>query len=249
MSSESDAERRSEFGMNPIVSERKQDLARLCEERRVERLDVFGSAVTGDFDPETSDLDFLVTFRESAADGDAFKRQIGLKDALEALFGRKVDVVPERSITNEYFRANVEDTREAVYPNWDNSTNAARRGNKAVITRRIQCSLLRDIVENAKVIRELTAGKTLRDYLSDGMLQDCVERHYLTIGESVAQMAKRAPAVAERISDHQKIIGFGKFLLHRYREIDSEKVWTYTVEYLPTLLREAVALLAEREDE
>ena len=103
--------------MNPIVSERKQDLARLCEERRVERLDVFGSAVTGDFDPETSDLDFLVTFQESAADGDAFKRQIGLKDALEALFGRKVDVVPERSITNEYFRANVEDTREAVYPN------------------------------------------------------------------------------------------------------------------------------------
>ena len=60
--------------MNPIVSERKHDLARLCEERRVERLDVFGSAVTGDFDPETSDLDFLVTFRESAADGDAFAR-------------------------------------------------------------------------------------------------------------------------------------------------------------------------------
>ena len=235
--------------MNPIVSERKQDLARLCEERRVERLDVFGSAVTGDFDPETSDLDFLVTFRESAADGDAFKRQIGLKDALEALFGRKVDVVPDRSITNEYFRANVEDTREPVYPNLENSTNAARRGNKAVIMRRIQCSLLSDIVGSAERIREYTAGKTLRDYLQDITLQGAVERRYLTIGESMAQMAKRTPAVAERISDYQKIIGFGKFLLHRYREIDSEKVWTYTVEDLPTLLREARALLAEREDE
>ena len=235
--------------MNPIVSERKQDLARLCEERRVERLDVFGSAVTGDFDPETSDLDFLVTFRESAADGDAFKRQIGLKDALEALFGRKVDVVPERSITNEYFRANVEDTREPVYPNLENSTNAARRGNKAVITRRIQCSLLSDIVGSAERIREYTAGKTLRDYLQDITLQGAVERRYLTIGESMAQMAKRTPAVAERISDYQKIIGFGKFLLHRYREIDNEKVWTYTVEDLPILHREARALLAEREDE
>ena len=118
-----------------------------------------------------------------------------------------------------------------------------------MITRRIQCSLLRDIVESAEVIREYTAGKTLRDYLRDVELQGAVERRYLTIGESVAQLAKRAPAVAKRISDHQKIIGFGKFLLHRYREIDSEKVWTHTVEDLPILLREARALLAEREDE
>ena len=235
--------------MNPIVSERKQDLARLCEERRVERLDVFGSAVTGDFDPETSDLDFLVTFQESAADGDAFKRQIGLQDALEALFGRKVDVVPERSITNEYFRANVEDTREPIYPNSENPPRINGRGDKAVITRRVQCSLLRNIVENAELIREYTAGKTLRDYLRDVELQGAVERRYLTIGESVAQLAKRAPAVAERISNHQKIIGFGKFLLHRYREIDNEKVWTHTVEDLPTLHREARALLAERENE
>ena len=235
--------------MNPIVSERKQDLARLCEERRVERLDVFGSAVTGDFDPETSDLDFLVTFRESAADGDAFKRQIGLKDALEALFGRKVDVVPERSITNEYFRANVEDTREAVYPNWENSTNAARRGNKAVIMRRIQCSLLRDIVESAEEICEWTGGKALCDYLRNRLIRGAVERDYMTVGECMAQLEKRTPDTAARFTKYREVIDLRDSLLRLYPKIDDKRVWAHAVEDLPPLLRQARALLAECEDE
>ena len=235
--------------MNPIVSERKQDLARLCEERRVERLDVFGSAVTGDFNPETSDLDFLVTFQESAADGDAFARQIGLKDALENLFGRKVDVVPERSITNEYFRANVEDTREPVYPNSENPPRRNGRGDKAVIMRRVQCSLLRDIVENAEEIREDTEGKTLGDYLRNGLLRRAVERDYITIGEAMAQLARRAPYTAERFTNYQDVIGFRNFLVHQYPKVDDEKVWTHTVEDLPILLRQARALLAECEDD
>ena len=235
------------FGMNPIVSERKQDLARLCEERRVERLDVFGSAVTGDFDPETSDLDFLVTFRESAADGDAFARQIGLKDALEALFGRKVDVVPERSITNEYFRANVEDTREAVYPNSDAA--ARKRGDMDTIMRRRRLSYLNRIVELGERIQGFTAGKTLDDYLADDGLRLIVERLFELIGETLAQMARRCPDTAERITDYRRIISFRNFLIHRYWEIDDEGVWERVVENLPTLLREAKALLAECEDE
>ena len=235
--------------MNPIVSERKQDLARLCEERRVERLDVFGSAVTGDFDPETSDLDFLVTFRESAADGDAFRRQIGLQDALEALFGRKVDVVPERSITNEYFRANVEDTREPVYPNSENPPRRNGRGDKAVIMRRVQCSLLRDMVESAEEIREFTEGKALGDYLRNGLLRRGVERCHTNIGEAMARLARRAPYTAERFTNYQDVIGFRNFLVHQYPKVDDEQVWTHTVEDLPRLLREARALLAECEDD
>ena len=235
--------------MNPIVAERKQDLARLCEEHRVERLDVFGSAVTGEFDPETSDLDFLVTFRETAAGGkDAFDKQIGLRDALEGLFGRKVDVVPERSITNPYFRANVEDTRDPVYPDWDSPPRRIGRGDKAVIMRRTQCSLLRDIVENAEVICEKTAGKTLRDYLRDADLRDIVERRYINVGEAMASLARRAPETAERFTDHRAVIDFRNVLVHRYSEIDDEKVWAHTVEDLPPLLREARALLAAREE-
>ncbi len=233
--------------MNPIVTERMEDLARLCEERRVARLDVFGSAVTGDFDPETSDLDFLVTFREPS-DGDELRKRFDLAHALEALFGRKVDVIPERSITNPYFRANVEDTREPVYPQ-SAATQPRKngRGDKAVIMRRVQCSLLRDIVESAEVICEETENKALSDYLRDRLLRDGVERHYITVGEAMAQLAKRSPDMAERFTDHQTVVGFRDVMIRYYRSIDNEKVWNHTVEDLPPLLSEARALLAECE--
>ena len=236
--------------MNPIVAKRKQDLARLCEEHRVARLDVFGSAVTGEFDPETSDLDFLVTFHESAAGGkDAFDKQIGLRDALEGLFGRKVDVVPERSITNPYFRANVEDTREAVYPNWENSTNAAGRGNKTVIMRRIRCSLLSDIVESAEQICEWTEGRTLRGYLRDRLIRGAIERVYITVGECMAQLEKRTPDTAARFTNYREVIDLRDAVLCLYPKIDDERVWAHAVDDLPTLLREARALLAEYEED
>ena len=234
--------------MNSVISERMEDLARLCEERRVARLDVFGSAATGEFNPETSDLDFLVAFREPADDG--FDNRIDLGYALESLFGRKVDVVSERSITNPYFRANVEDTREPVYPKSAATTPPRKngRGDKAVITRRIQCSLLRDIVVNAEKICERTENETLDDYLRDEWFRDSVERRYITIGEAMAQLARRSPEMAERFTNHQNVIGFRNFLVHQYPKIDNELVWNHIVEDLPTLLREARALLAECEE-
>lgn len=49
-------------------------LARVCQERGVARLRVFGSATGDDFDPERSDLDFLVDFIPERPDilGDFF---------------------------------------------------------------------------------------------------------------------------------------------------------------------------------
>ena len=225
-----------------------EDLARLCEERRVARLDVFGSAVTGEFNPETSDLDFLVSFREPA-DDDELRKRFELAHALEDLFGRKVDVIPERSITNPYFRANVEDTREPVYPK--SAATPPRkngRGDKAVIMRRIQCSLLRDIVENAEVICQEAENKTLDDYLRDRLLRLSTERLFTNIGEAMAQLARRSPDMAERFTNHRAVINFRNVLVHRYSEIDNEKVWNHIVKDLPPLLREARTLLAECED-
>ena len=234
--------------MNSVISERMEDLARLCEERRVARLDVFGSAVTGEFNPETSDLDFLVAFREPSDDG--FDNRIDLGYALESLFGRKVDVVSERSITNSYFRANVEDTREPVYPKSAVAPPRKNgRGDKAVITRRIQCSLLRDIVVSAEIICDETANKTLDDYLRDRRLRDIVEHRYTNVGEAMAQLARRSPDMAERFTNHRAVVGFRNVMLHYFRAIDNEQVWNHIVKDLPPLLREARALLAECEGE
>ena len=93
-------------------------VAALCRRYGVRRLDVFGSAVAGDFDPERSDLDLLVEF-EDQTPMPYVNAYLGFQAAMEDLTGRKVDVVSDRSIRNPYFRAMVERQRRPVFPPHD----------------------------------------------------------------------------------------------------------------------------------
>lgn len=89
-------------------------IAELCGRHHVRRLDVFGSAATGDFDPARSDLDFLVEFDDlpPVAFADAF---FGLREGLEALFSRPVDLVTPESVVNPYLRASIAAGRQPLY--------------------------------------------------------------------------------------------------------------------------------------
>lgn len=99
--------------MIPQVERHRANLEALCRRFGVRRLELFGSAVTG-FQRETSDLDFLVEFEPPIGPGYA-DRYFGLLEALEALFGRPVDLVVASAIKNPYFRDTVEKTRELIY--------------------------------------------------------------------------------------------------------------------------------------
>jgi predicted nucleotidyltransferase len=100
--------------MQPVIQERTAEIAELCQRFHVRRLDVFGSAAREDFDPARSDVDMLVEFEpESPLRGlDQF---FGLKEALEALLGRRVDLVEASAVKNPYLRAGIERSREALY--------------------------------------------------------------------------------------------------------------------------------------
>jgi uncharacterized protein len=78
------------------IEQKRDALAALCRRYRVRRLEVFGSAARGaGFDPDRSDADFLVTFTPAARnDLAAF---VDLKESLEELLGRPVDLV-EREV-------------------------------------------------------------------------------------------------------------------------------------------------------
>jgi predicted nucleotidyltransferase len=89
------------------------ELRELCRRFGVARLELFGSATTDAFDPERSDLDFLVDFDANPAD--LFKRYFGLKETLEALYGREVDLVMMGAMANPYFIEAVNKTRQLVY--------------------------------------------------------------------------------------------------------------------------------------
>ena len=100
----------------PLVATRKPQIIDLCQRHHVKRLDVFGSAVNGDFRPDESDIDFLVEFDDSP-EGKQFENCFQLTEALETLFKRSVDLVDDTAIKNPYFREEVDQTREPIYGN------------------------------------------------------------------------------------------------------------------------------------
>lgn len=79
----------------------------------MERLRVFGSVLTDRFDPQTSDVDFLVTFQPGREN--LFHDYFDLKFELERIVGRGVDLVMERSVKNPFFRASAVETAQDLY--------------------------------------------------------------------------------------------------------------------------------------
>jgi len=100
--------------VDPDVQHKLSALRELCTRYWVRRLELFGSAATGGFDSSRSDLDFLVEFLplKSGQHADAY---FGLKEELEALFARDVDLVMDSAIVNPYFREELDRTRTALY--------------------------------------------------------------------------------------------------------------------------------------
>lgn len=100
--------------MHQSVSGKVDEIRALCRGLGVVRLDLFGSAASGEFDEATSDVDVLVEFA-GGPDFDSFGAYFSLKEGLEALLGRPVDVVVAAAVQNPYFQAEVARTREPLY--------------------------------------------------------------------------------------------------------------------------------------
>ena len=100
--------------MTPRIEDKKEELFALCRKFNVCTLELFGSAARGTFDPETSDLDFLVVIGSEEPIRHA-DEDFGLLFDLETLFGRKVDLVEVEAVRNPYFLRNVTKDRMVVY--------------------------------------------------------------------------------------------------------------------------------------
>jgi predicted nucleotidyltransferase len=100
--------------MNSAVASKLPEIIELCRRRHVRRLDLFGSAASGSFDPGRSDLDFVVEFSGDASrglGGDYF----GLMVDLETLLGAPVDLIERGAIANGRFKEEVEESQVPVY--------------------------------------------------------------------------------------------------------------------------------------
>lgn len=100
--------------MEPLIDEHREEIVALCRRFGLLRLDVFGSAAVGGFDPATSDVDLLAEFG-GRDQPDLAERCFGFHEAVLALLGREVDLLTPRSIRNPYLRRGIERTREPLY--------------------------------------------------------------------------------------------------------------------------------------
>ncbi len=100
--------------MIPLIQDHTDDIAEICRRHHVKRLELFGSAAVGDFNPQTSDLDFLVDYHPFSGPGKA-DAYFGLLEDLQQLFDRQIDLVVDRAIENPYFRQSVDASKVAIY--------------------------------------------------------------------------------------------------------------------------------------
>jgi predicted nucleotidyltransferase len=100
--------------MNDFLASKLPHIAALCERHGVAHLELFGSATSAEFNPNTSDFDFLVELDPHIA-GSRAKRWTGLAEELEALLGRHVDLVNPLYIKNPYFLQAVNQSRTPIY--------------------------------------------------------------------------------------------------------------------------------------
>ena len=92
-----------------------QKIIELCRKHRGKSLSVCGSILTDRFNDE-SDVDLLVDLEPcDHYKFDYVSNYFGLRDALELLFNRKVDLIEEKGLRNKYFIANVNRTKQVIY--------------------------------------------------------------------------------------------------------------------------------------
>ena len=95
------------------IEEYKFQVTQVCQSLPIKRLGLFGSALTEKFTSK-SDIDILVVFEEDN-DIDYFDKYFELKENLEKIFNKKVDLVIDKKFKNPYFQKAVDSSRRIIY--------------------------------------------------------------------------------------------------------------------------------------
>ena len=96
-----------------LIDTNKDKLIELCNKHMVKELYLFGSILTEKFN-DTSDVDLLIQFNQIEL-LDYFDNYMELKEELEQLFHRPVDLVENQAIRNPIFRKVIEREKQLIY--------------------------------------------------------------------------------------------------------------------------------------
>jgi uncharacterized protein len=108
--------------MNKIIENNRKEIFELCKKHHVKKLFAFGSVMRDDF-TEKSDIDFLYEFDTSGIDFDNLDSSeydyadnfFSLKESLETLLHRKVDLLSYKEIRNRFLRKSIDEDKQLIY--------------------------------------------------------------------------------------------------------------------------------------
>ena len=99
--------------MQRLIEDNAAELRELCKIYDVKTMYIFGSACTDRFN-DSSDIDILISFKNISIEKYT-DNYFDLHHKLQELFGRKVDLVTENSLSNPYFIESIEETKQLLY--------------------------------------------------------------------------------------------------------------------------------------
>jgi uncharacterized protein with HEPN domain len=102
---------------------------------------------------------------------------------------------------------------------------------------------LLDILTAARDVQQFVGAKTFDEYHADRLVKAAVERKFEVIGEALNRVARLSPDVASAIREHEKIIAFRNFVIHRYDVVSDPLVWDVVRTKLPLLIEDVDRLL------
>lgn len=79
------------------------------------RLELFGSAARDDFEAAHSDIDLLVEFAPGTDLGPWMERFFELKEQLQSIWGRNVDLVMAKGVRNPFLLRAINKDRTILY--------------------------------------------------------------------------------------------------------------------------------------
>ena len=99
-----------------------------------------------------------------------------------------------------------------------------------------------DMMVAAERIVAYVGDASCREYLSDDMTRDAVERNLITIGE-VARKLSREFQQAHPEMPLGMIVGLRNVVVHEYGKVDHKRVWGIVSKHIPALIEQLKPLV------
>jgi uncharacterized protein with HEPN domain/predicted nucleotidyltransferase len=206
-----------------IIDRHIEDLKTLCSIYNVEKMYLFGSALTSNFNSK-SDIDLLVRFKKIEL-SDYFDNYMNLKEKLKTLLGREVDLLEEQALKNPILIKSIN------LSNWFMDEKIL----KWLFDIKLSLDEIDSFFEHE--------NKIFKNYKENLMLKRAVERNLEIIGEAVNRILKRDPSFSEKITHAKAIISLRNQVIHSYDSISDENIWSILINHLPKLKSEIKILI------